>query len=148
MPFEVFRLYIDLVVDKIPFLFGDVFDFTPIDEPLLELAFSEERYRHVHWQGVDLKVVEPSLLLGMKLNSVDTRTRDHKGLKDIADMYALAWHSGESLADLKEEIVLFMPVDRLKTVLRGISRDDFSDISNMLGVEARSISRVFAGLVL
>lgn len=147
LPFEVSRLYVDLVVDKVPYLFGDVFGFTPIDEPLLELAFSEERYRHVHWEGVDLKVVEPSLLLGMKLNSVGTRTRDHKRLKDVADMYALAWHSGEGLADLKEEIVLLMPVDRLKTVFRGISRDDLSDISNMLGVEARSISRVFAELI-
>lgn len=49
LPFEVSRLYVDLVVDRIPVGFQEVFGFTPIDESLLELAFRDERFRHVLW---------------------------------------------------------------------------------------------------
>ena len=144
LPFEVSRLYVDLIVDRIPAGFQEVFGFTPIDEPLLELAFVEERFRQVLWEGVDLRIVEPSLLLGMKLNSVVSRTRDHKRVKDIADIYALVWHSGTSLSDLKQEIGTLIPVSRVREVLTSFERDDLKEVSSILGVEASSISRVIA----
>jgi len=143
LPFEVSRLYVDLVVDRIPIGFQDVFGFTPIDEPLLELAFKEERFRHVSWEGIDLRIVEPSLLLGMKLNSVVSRTSDHKRVKDIADIYALVWHSGASLSDLKEEIETLIPVSRVRDVLTSFNQDNIEEVSSIIGVEASSISRVF-----
>lgn len=144
LPFEVSRLYVDLIVDRIPAGFQEVFGFTPIDEPLLELAFVEERFRHVLWEGVDLRIVEPSLLLGMKLNSVVSRTHDHKRVKDIADIYALVWYSGTSLSDLKQEIGTLIPVSRVREVLTSFERDDLKEVSSILGVEASSISRVIA----
>ena len=144
LPFEVSRLYVDLVVDRIPPGFRDVFGFTPIDEPLLELAFRDRRFRHVRWEGVDLRIVEPSLLLGMKLNSVISRTRDHKRVKDIADIYALVWHSGMSLSDMREEIGKLIPAGRVRRVLKSFSQDDIDDVSRILGVESSIISRVLA----
>ena len=144
LPFEVSRLYVDLVVDRIPAEFRDVFGFTPIDEPLLELAFRDGRFRHVRWEGVDLRIVAPSLLLGMKLNSVISRTRDHKMVKDIADIYALAWYSGMSLSDMKEEIRNLIPANRVRRVLKSFNQDDIDDVSRIIGVESSVISRVLA----
>lgn len=146
LPFELNRLYVDLVVDTIPKPFREVFGFTPIDEPLLEEAFRSRRFRQVSWEGVTLDIVEPSLLLGMKLNSVLTRTRDHKRLKDVADIYALAWHSGEDLTDLKKELRLLIPTENLRDIIKGIGPEDLSAASDIIGIEARTMSRVFSEL--
>jgi hypothetical protein len=146
LPFEVSRLYIDLVVDRIPASFSDVFGFIPIDEPLLEYAFSDGLVRDISWEGVDLRVVEPSLLLGMKLNSVGTRTRDHKRIKDIADIFALAWYSGEDLDDLKGDLGLWLSPGLIRGVVWGFSRDDVSVVSGMIGVDAGVMRVVFSEL--
>jgi len=142
LPFEVSKLYVDLVVDRIPPSFSEVFGFVPIDEPLLENAFTNGRIMGVRGEGVDLKVVEPSLLLAMKLSSVETRTRDHKKLKDIADIFALAWYSGESLDDLKEDLGLWLPPD----MIGSFSQDDVSAVSGVIGVDASTIRVVLSGL--
>ena len=146
LPFEASRLYVDLVVDRIPISFRDVFCFVPIDEPLLEHAFRDGGYKMIHWDGVDLKVVEPSLLLGMKLNSVGARTRDHKRLKDIADIYALAWFSGEGLDDLKEELGPWVSPELTEGVVGSFSRDDVYAVSGMIGVDASTIRMVLSEL--
>ncbi len=146
LPFEVSKLYVDLVVDKIPPSFSEVFGFVPIDEPLLENAFTNGRTIDIRWEGVDLKVVEPSLLLAMKLSSVETRTRDHKKLKDIADIYALAWYSGESLDHLKEDLRLWLPPDTVGRVVGSFSQEDVSAVSGVIGVNASTIRVVLSGL--
>ena len=146
LPFEISRLYVDLVVDRIPGLFSDVFGFTPIDEPLLEYAFTDGLVRDINWEGVDLRVVEPSLLLGMKLNSVGSRTRDHKRIKDIADIFVLTWYSGEELDDLKGDLGLWLSPDLIGGIVGGFSQDDVSAVSGMIGVDAGAMRLVFSEL--
>lgn len=49
--YEVLNLYVDLVVDRVPASFVEVFGFSPIDEPLLTDVYSNGRFVEVEWDG-------------------------------------------------------------------------------------------------
>lgn len=88
--YQIVQMYIDLIVDRVPEGFMDAFGFIPPDEPLLSEVFREEARRvTVRAFGRDLWVPAPSVLLRMKVRSFPNRTRDHKRIKDLADMVAL-----------------------------------------------------------
>ncbi len=66
--FDVEKLYVDPVVDRIHPLILEIFGFTPIDEPLLEAAFTRNLFKTHSIAGVNVKVMAPHLLLATKLN--------------------------------------------------------------------------------
>jgi len=96
--FDIFQIYVDLIVDYIHPLSKDIFNFVPIDELLLHYVFKEEKYR----KEIELKkfkrklwLSSPEILLAMKIKSAPNRIKDDKLIKDICDIYALSWYSGE-----------------------------------------------------
>ena len=93
--YEIFPMYVDMIVDRITPVFTDFFRFGPIDEPLLGPVFTDPRSR-TEIREFDRTVWLPALglLLSMKLRSHPGRDREHKRIKDLADMTALVLFSG------------------------------------------------------
>jgi len=88
--YRIFQMYVDLVVDSVPGHFRETFGFVPPDEPLLSRVFAspEDRvearaFRTTIWMPT------PSMLLRMKLRSFPNRNKEHKKVKDLADIAAL-----------------------------------------------------------
>ncbi len=140
--FDVEKLYVDPVVDRIHPLMPEVFGFTPIDEPLLEAAFTGNLFKTHSIAGVDVKVVAPHLLLATKLNSAVIRIHSHKRGKDIADIYALIWHSGLSMAEMRDALQSVYPRGQTEAVIGGIKEEEIREVGGVLGVEPREIRRV------
>jgi len=144
LSFEVLNLYVDLVVDRIPEDFAEVFGFVPIDEPLLADVYSNDRFVEVEWEGLGLRVVDPVFLVCMKFRSVGSRTRDHKRVKDVADLFALMWYGGVPIGELRSEVVGILGVEFVKDVLGKVKRIDIEGAAEILGVDSRQVSRVFS----
>ncbi|PIU59259.1 hypothetical protein COS86_05185 [Candidatus Bathyarchaeota archaeon CG07_land_8_20_14_0_80_47_9] len=59
----------------------------------------------------------------MKLNSVVNRDKEHKRIKDIADIYALLWFSGMPIAELKADLFRIYSMEKARETVRGFTRD-------------------------
>jgi len=140
--FDIVKLYVDPVVDRIHPLMSEIFGFTPIDEPLLETAFSGDLFKTHSIGGIEVKVVAPHLLLATKLNSAVIRLHSHKRLKDIADIYALIWHSGLSLEEMRDLLQNVYPDEKTEAVIGGVKEEEIREVGGVLGVEPSEIRRV------
>jgi len=118
---EIFRLYVDMVVNVIPECFEETFGFTPVDEPLLDLAFHQGKDHTVFIDDAGVRTVKSEVLLAMKLNSLPNRTRDDKRLKDISDIYALSWYSGTRFNVIKHKLYGFYPREMVREVISSIT---------------------------
>ena len=144
--YEILKLYVDPVVDQIHPLMSDAFGFTPVDEPLLEIAFREDLFKTQSIGGLEVRVVAPNLLLATKLNSVMPRTEGHKRVKDLADIYALAWYSGLSITEMKASLNRLYSKAKTRLVVRSAKEDELLEVSRVLGVEPSEIRRVLGAL--
>ncbi|MCK5024289.1 MAG: hypothetical protein KAR56_01580 [Thermoplasmata archaeon] len=87
---QIFPMYVDLIVDKIPEGFREQFGFTPIDEPLLEPVFADPGNRtEIGEYGKQLWLPSTNMMLAMKMKSHPNRDKEHKRIKDMADISAL-----------------------------------------------------------
>lgn len=144
--YEIFRLYVDMVVNVIPEGFGKTFGFVPVDEPLLDLAFYEEKDDLVFVNGVAIQTVKPEVLLAMKFNSLPNRTKDDKRLKDISDIYAVSWYSGTKFDVIKQKLYSFYPKKNVREVVSGITDSEYSNVSEFINVPKEEIITVLSNL--
>jgi hypothetical protein len=92
--YEIFNLYIDLLVDsKDPKRFK-VAGFNALEEPLLEGVFSGSDSVTTNIEGVNIVMPAPRLLMEMKVKSFPGRTADDKRTKDLIDLCGLLLYSG------------------------------------------------------
>ena len=145
--FEIVKLYLDPIVDNIHPLMSEVFSFIPVDEPLLETAFREELFKVKSIGGLQIRVLSPQSLLATKLNSVISRTQDHKKLKDLADIYSLTWYSGPSITEMKTDLERIIPNKKQYQVLRNVKENEYEEVGRVLGVDQSEVKRVFRELV-
>ena len=145
--FEIVKLYLDPIVDNIHPLMSEVFSFIPVDEPLLETAFREELFKVKSIGGLQIRVLNPQSLLATKLNSVISRTQDHKKLKDLADIYSLTWYSGPSITEMKTDLERIIPNKKQYQVLRNVKENEYEEVGRVLGVDQSEVKRVFRELV-
>lgn len=139
----IFPLYIDPIVDIIPPKFYEVFNFHPIDEPLLEMVFSEKANRiTVKSFGRSLWLPKPSVLLATKLNSLGGRDKEHKKLKDVADIFALLWFGGEDIGHIKSGLLEFYTKEDVRRVIGSISKEEIERVGGVIGISAEEIRRV------
>jgi hypothetical protein len=78
----------------------------------------------------------------MKINSAPRRDKEHKLLKDIADIYALIWHSDTKLSKLKEQLFAITPKEKVGKTVQGFSNEDVSKVAAILGIDSQEITRV------
>lgn len=140
----IFPLYIDPIVDIIHPKFHDIFKFNPIDEPLLEMVFTEKTNRITDRSlGKNLWLPQTHVLLATKLNSVVNRDKEHKRLKDIADIFALLWFTDVDISEIKSRFFQFSDKKDIKRTIDSISKKEIFAVSNIIGVGPDEIERVF-----
>jgi len=147
---DIFTLYIDPVVNEIHPAFKKTFGFTPVDEPLLSLVFPQQKYRReVTAFDVRLLIPSPEALIAMKVNCLPRRTKDEKLVKDLCDIYALLWYSGEPFQTVKKETWEIVREETRKT-LRSFLGKDHSVIqraSVAMGINETTINRLLDSFV-
>ncbi|MEA3343757.1 MAG: hypothetical protein U9Q92_06350 [archaeon] len=144
---SIFPLYIDPIVDSIHSQFSATFGFVPIDEPLLRYAFEDKRLRrNKKIFGTAVILPAPALLIATKLNSFPERDKDHKRIKDISDIFALLFYSGETLPSIKDMLFTFYEKTKAKTVVENITNEDISSVASVLGFDFIEIKRVLLEL--
>jgi len=141
----VFPMYIDLIVDNIPANFSKTFNFNPIDEPLLRLAFENSNSKIKEF-GKDLLLPTPDLLLAMKITSLPNRDKEHKKIKDICDIFALLWYSDIDIANINNRIRKFISEESIKTCLTEIKKEDVQKASPQISHSTEEIWRVISVL--
>jgi hypothetical protein len=139
-------MYIDPIVDRIHPRAKEVLGFVPIDEPLLSEVFDRKKFVMVEEFGAKLILPKPEVLLATKLNSVSNRGKEHKRLKDIADIYALLLYSYAELSDLKREASAIVGQERTTEVASAFTAEDYAAVSQNLGVTVTEVSMTIAQL--
>jgi len=86
------------------------------------------------------------VLLATKLRSVVHRDKEHKRIKDIADIYALSWYSDVGLASLKSSLKPIMPPEEIQKVIGTFTKEDLNAASNALDMEIVQVKRVLSEL--
>jgi hypothetical protein len=139
----VFPLYIDPVVDIIHPKFYNVFNFNPVDEPLIEMVFREKANRTIEKTfGKNLWLPKPHVLLATKLNSVIGRDKEHKRLKDIADIFALLWFSDVEILDIKSNLLEFYDRGNIKRIIGSISKQEIMNVASIIGFSWEEVERI------
>lgn len=139
----VFPLYVDPIVDAIHPEFYRVFKFHPVDEPFLEMVFSDSANRvNAELFGGDMWLPKPHILLATKLNSVANRDKEHKRLKDIADIFAVLWFSGVEIRDTMSKLYEFYDAKKARRTLGSISEEESRRVGAAIGFSHNEIKRV------
>jgi len=144
--YQIFNLFVDPVVDHIHPKIKPLLGFVPIDEPLLSLVFTEKLGTTTNLFGTNVLLPKTHVLLAMKLNSVINRDQEHKRIKDIADIYALLWHSDTKITELKDDFFSIYLKEKARRTTRTFTAEEITRISKVIGVNTREITRVLAEL--
>lgn len=144
----VFPLFIDPVVDIIHPKFYEVFKFNPVDEPLLEMVFKDKANRMTEKSfGKNLWLPKPHVLLATKLNSVIGRDKEHKRLKDIADIFALLWFSDAEISEIKSNLYEFYDTGNIKKTIGFISKQEIMNVASITGFSEGEVERILLEIV-
>jgi len=138
----IFNLYVDPIVDHIPANVMELLGFVPIDEPLLSAVFQSKKYTIINAFGTKLMLPCPEVLLATKINALHNRTKDHKKIKDICDIYALVWHSKIGHKELHRKLSTLLDVEHTVGILSKINGDDYEEAANALGIGTLEFSNV------
>jgi len=146
LPFEVINLYIDPIVDNIHPDLQKKFKINPIDEPLLskvfEFGMSNKITLSTHTK-IEVNIPKPEVLLAMKFNSVDNRTKDHKRIKDIADIFALIWYSDPELEEIKEKVGRLKDFKKIKKTITNFKDDEIIEAAKVLDYDQGFMKIIF-----
>ena len=145
--YQIFQLCIDPVVDNLHPEIKNLLGFVPIDERLLSLVFKEKMHTITAFFGKSIMLPKPQVLLAMKLNSAPRRDKEHKLIKDIADIYALSWYSDAPLAQLKSQLYSICSKEKTGKTIRSFTKQDINNVSRLLGVPPQELSRVLTELI-
>jgi len=142
----IFPMYIDLIVDSIPKDFKKKFGFNPIDEPLLKKVFNNKKYNVINEFGKKLLLPNPKLLLAMKINSLPDRDKEHKKIKDICDIFALAWYSNINPKTI--DLLKYTKKNNLIKCSQSIADKDYERAAIQMGHASEEVKRVISLILL
>lgn len=142
--YTMFDLFIDPIVDNIHPKIKTLIGFDPIDEPLLAKVFIEKKFTMTQHFGKEIMLPHVEVLVATKINSVTNRDKEDKRIKDIADIYALMWHSDARLTELKKKVIELCGAQKISHVFSGFTDEDYSKVSNVIGIDKTEISRVIS----
>lgn len=143
----IFPMYVDPIVDFIPKEFKEVFHFQPIDEPLLQFVFKDKTFRdELEEFNKKLWVPKPELLAATKINALKGRDKEHKKIKDLCDIFALLWYSGEKPQEISKKIRQFIPKNTIKKTYNTIREQDYEKAGYQINHNSQEIKRVIETL--
>ncbi len=132
--YQIFSMYVDLIVDKIPEGFKEQFGFTPIDEPLLGPVFADPGNRtEVGEYGKQLWLPSPNMMLAMKMKSHPDRGKEHKRIKDVSDIAALLLFG--SIKKDGEWLASFLSAEDIARFKDALTAEDIGKAAQVIGVE-------------
>lgn len=139
----IFPLYVDVMPPSSGEKVRGRLGFVPPDEPLLERVFEDEDHSTaVSIGGRKVRVPTPDILMAMKFNSVVNRFEDHKRVKDLCDLTALALFSGRKRADLVGTVQAISDEAGLAQLSTALSTEDLDLAGSILGIDPRMIRGV------
>lgn len=144
--YDLFEVYVDPIVDTIPSNAQAAFGFVPIDEPVLSFVFQSAGGQATQIFGKTVVLPLPYLMLATKFRSMPNRDKEHKMIKDLADIYALAWHSPAKLDDMKRQMEAIVSREERKQVLVNIKPRHVGLVSQATGIDSNEIRQVLTEL--
>ena len=145
--YNLFYFYVDLMVNRIPDKIRDVLGVAPADEPMITQIFEKKLYKTITAFGVDVLLPNPEIMLATKLNWVLQRTKDHKRIKDIADIYALIWYTDTNMKHLQKSVASLITQGKINKVLSSFRDNDLKCVSKEIGVDVDQIKSVFNNFI-
>jgi len=145
--YNIFDLYVDPIVDRVIPEIQQVLKINPIDESLLFHVFEKNRYKTIKAFGANLMLPNVEVLLATKINSVLKRQKDHKRFKDVADIYALIWHSGVKTPALQRRVLQILDRKQVVDILVQLTDSDFEEAGKALDLPKDEISRVINSFI-
>ena len=79
----------------------------------------------------------------MKLNSVGSRTKDHKRIKDITDIYALIWYSEYDIEEIREKTSQIKELDQTKLTISKFKEEEINQAAKSIDVNPSEMSTAF-----
>lgn len=149
---NIFRVDIDIIPDTAALdLFQDTFGFRPPAEPLLAPVFTDDvgeaLGEYVSWAAPDAALIAPApSLAAMKIRAFPERDKSHKQLKDLADLHALLWYTGE-YGEMRSAVRERVPDEDVETFRDAITDDLYERTGGLIGVDStivrQSIEQLF-----
>lgn len=131
--YDIFQMYVDLIVDSIPEGFNEKYSFVPIDEPLLQDIFKNPLKRTELELGDRLVwLPAPNVLISMKMKSYPQRDKEHKRLKDISDIANLFLFCEAIPSDLSPEDI--------KRFRDALDKKEFDQVASFTGLSSEIIA--------
>ena len=146
--YDIFPMYVDLIIAKTDASMKKKLGFMPIDEPLLLHVFENAHKREVQEFGKHLIMPSPALLLAMKICSIKGRDKEHKRVKDFCDLTALCLYSGIAIENLKKEAESFVSEEKIKQNLKSLDKTDYTQVVKFLGIDEALIVDLIRRLTL
>ncbi len=138
--FNIFPMYVDLIVDQIPDDFKETYGFNPVDEPLLRVLFENEEERVViNFLGKVLWLPSSNVLLATKMKSYPSRDKVHKRIKDMCDIISLllfteGWNKPDIIGLVGKDVF-----QKFKDTLRD---EDLVEASKVIDIDVELIKNV------
>jgi hypothetical protein len=142
---EVIEFFIDPIVDNVNPLVREKLLINPIDEPLLSHVFDEKQVTEITLhdrEKTKATIPNPEILLAMKINSVDNRTKDHKRVKDITDIFALIWYSEHEIDEIRDKITQFKEFNMIEKTISRFTEDELNKASNIIDITPQEMKTI------
>lgn len=143
--FDLFYLYLDIMVDRIHPRQAEVLGPKALDEPILARVYDEDLSETVRIGNTDVPVPPPHLLLAMKLKAIPNRQKEDKVIKDACDIFALLWHSPDGTENVLRSVMAEYP-EECRSGLDAISDEVARRAAEHLGIDVESYLGVIGRL--
>lgn len=139
--YNIFPLYVDIIMSKTDFSLKTRLGFLPMDEPLLQPVFAGQGREITEF---DRKVIipPPQIMMAMKIRSLKGRDKEHKRIKDLCDLTALCLYSRLDLNEIHSTIRPFLTKEAIWNNLKDLQKNDLEHVAVLLGLNANLIAEV------
>jgi hypothetical protein len=149
---NIFRMDIDIIPDTTALdAFQDAFGFRPPAEPLLAPVFrddeGEKLDKYVSWTAPEAALIAPATALAaMKIRAFPERDKSHKQLKDLADLHALLWYTGE-YGEMRPAVQKHVPDEDIDRFRQAVPETLYQQAASLIQVDPtvvrQSIEQLF-----
>lgn len=142
---EVFQVYIDVIPDTTNLdNFQEKYGFTPPAETLLRPVFKNDRGEllsgYVSWDAPSNVLIVPAeLLAAMKIRSLPDRDKNHKRVKDAADLHSLLWYT-KDYQEMKTGVMEHVSDDDMTRLQEVVDAELFERAAQLLQINPQLVS--------
>lgn len=144
---NMLSMYVDLMVDNVPPGARDALGFAPAVEKMIGHALVGGLSDEIDGFGAHILLPRPEVLLATRISSVRLRPEGRRKWKDVADMYALARHSGVEIGGLRAAVLGLVPRGMPSKALGAIGDEDYGRAADALGADAGHVRAVLEGFL-